>query len=135
MTVFTRSRAAVAALALASVVSFAAVSQAQSLAPRDASSPARVGTSAAVMDKGALVGKPVFTSDGEKVGEIADVIQVNGAPRLVSIAHGGVLGIGERYAEVDVRSISASADGVVVKMTAPQLAALPDVGAPMEEFN
>lgn len=131
----TKSRFSPAVLALLAVVGFSAASQAQSLAPRDASEPAQVGTSAAVMDKKTLVGKPVFTSDGEKVGEVADVIKVNDAPRLISIAHGGVLGIGERYAEVDVRNVSASADGVVVQMTAPQLAALPDVGAPIEDVD
>lgn len=81
---------------------------------------------------GSIIGKPVFSQDGKEIGTVRDVVMVDGRARLLNVAHGGILGVGEKNAEIDATRVSASPDAVVVQMTADQVAALPDVGDPAD---
>lgn len=123
------------ALALACVIGLAPLqASAQSAAPQNQMEQQATPTKAhslASLD-GSIVGKPAFSQDGKEVGTVRDVVMVDGRARLLNIAHGGILGVGEKNAEVDATRVSASPEAVVIQMTADQIAALPDVGDPAD---
>lgn len=80
---------------------------------------------------GSVIGKPVFSQDGQEVGTVRDVVMVDGRARVLNVGHGGFYGFGEKNAEIDVSRISAGSDAIVVQMSADQVASLPDVGEPV----
>lgn len=91
----------------------------------------KAATPLASMD-GSMLGKPVFSSDGKEIGSVRDVVMVDGQARVLNVAHGGFLGVGEKNAEIDVSRVSAGPSGIVVQMTAEQVAQMPDIGDPSD---
>jgi sporulation protein YlmC with PRC-barrel domain len=74
-----------------------------------------------------LVGKDVFSANGEDVGEVADVlVNDQGEPEAVVIAHGGWLGLGEKKIAVDWSSVTVAKDGVAIDLPSQQLSQIPE---------
>ena len=78
------------------------------------------------MTVGELDGVAVHDSNGERIGELDDVLQEEGGDAMaVSLDVGGFLGIGEKDVLISVDDLTASADGIVIDMTRAELEALP----------
>ena len=74
-----------------------------------------------------LVDKPVYGSDGKKIGEINNVlIGKDGRARAAVIDVGGFLGVGEKKVAVDWKQLNISGDRIVVGMTKDQAKAAPE---------
>lgn len=78
-----------------------------------------------------MMGKAVLTEDGQKVGEVEDVLMRNRSNRAshVVVGAGGFLGIGERNVALDVDKLRWSGDRnalVAMNMTRDQIASLPE---------
>jgi sporulation protein YlmC with PRC-barrel domain len=74
-----------------------------------------------------LVDKPVYGSDGKKIGEINNVlIGKDGRARAAVIDFGGFLGVGEKKVAVDWKQLNISGDRIVVGMTKDQAKAAPE---------
>lgn len=74
-----------------------------------------------------LIGKPVYGSDGKKIGEVNNVlIELNGRVRAAVIDFGGFLGIGEKKVAVDWDKLKMNGDRIVVGMTKEQAKAAPE---------
>jgi hypothetical protein len=79
-----------------------------------------------------LVGSPIVSSDGAKVGKVESVEPgVNGAPPVVVAKVGGLFGIGGKHVRIPVQQTSVAGDTVQVAMTKAEVKALPrsDSGA------
>ena len=78
------------------------------------------------MTVGELDGVAVHGPDGERIGELDDVLQKRGSEVMaVSLDVGGFLGIGEKEVLIPVDDLTASADGIVIDMTKAELESLP----------
>jgi len=74
-----------------------------------------------------LIDKPVYGSDGKKIGEINNVlIGKDGRARAAVIDFGGFLGVGEKKVAVDWKQLNISGDRIVVGMTKDQAKAAPE---------
>jgi sporulation protein YlmC with PRC-barrel domain len=77
----------------------------------------------------ALIGMTVFDTNGDKVGEVKDILfNAEGQATGVVLSVGGVLGVGAKsvglnWSEVDVQP---DAEAVQIQYTKPQLEAAPD---------
>ena len=73
-----------------------------------------------------LDGVAVHNPQGERIGQLDDVLQERGGEAMaVSLDVGGFLGIGEKDVLIPVDDLTASAEGIVIDMTKAQLEALP----------
>ena len=78
-----------------------------------------------------MMGKSVLGSDGEEVGEVADVIidPTSGEAQQVILSQGGMLGLGEKQVAVDFSDLRPSADGEALEsasLTADQVEQMPE---------
>ena len=74
-----------------------------------------------------MIGKPVYGSDGKKIGEVNNVlIELDGRVRAAVIDFGGFLGIGEKKVAVDWDKLKMNGDRIVVGMTKEQAKAAPE---------
>ncbi|MDQ2102481.1 PRC-barrel domain-containing protein [Azospirillum isscasi] len=77
-----------------------------------------------------MMGKNVYGTDNEKVGEVEDVIlDSNGQARQLVISSGGFLGIGEKQIAVDINQANWDAQQERVQlsgMTRDQVKAMPE---------
>ena len=72
-----------------------------------------------------LIGAPVFSADGRRIGDVADVATNDaGEPERIRFATGNTLGIGARTLELPQDSFSVLRGAVVVNLPAE---ALPDL--------
>ena len=76
----------------------------------------------------ALIGKDVTNSAGDDIGEVNDVVMVDGRPVLI-VGVGGFLGIGEKEVTVPYDEATMSSDGLMVPMTKDQLKTQPAYNA------
>lgn len=78
----------------------------------------------------AMIGKNVVAYDGQKVGEVEDVVlNRNNRPSHLVVSSGGVLGIGERNVALDIDNVRYSRDRdaiVATQLTKEQFANLPE---------
>ncbi len=65
-----------------------------------------------------LIGFPVYSSDGEQMGQVIQVATANGKLRAVRAEVGEFLGLGAATAVIDADIIERKADGLQVAMTA-----------------
>lgn len=87
-------------------------------------------TSVARLEPQAMIGKSVVAFDGQKVGEVDDVLlgRNNRAAQLI-VGSGGVLGLGERNVALDIDNVryAPQQDAIVAtQLTKEQFAALPE---------
>ncbi len=88
-------------------------------------------TAATTYDQGelhALIGQDVRNASGEDIGEVNDVVMVDGRPVLI-VGVGGFLGIGEKEVTVPYDEATKSSDGLAVSMTKDQLKTQPEYNA------
>ena len=79
------------------------------------------------MTVGELENASVHDIDGERVGELDDVLMNrDGTEMAVSLDIGGFLGIGERDVVIPVEDLSAGADGLMTVMSREELETLPE---------
>ncbi len=72
-------------------------------------------------------GWPVFTSDGEKVGEVVEVMPgTGGQGKKLRIESGGFLGIGSKTVEINPDQYRAAQNRIELQMTAEQARDLPE---------
>ena len=82
---------------------------------------------ALAMTVGELEGTAVHSLEGERIGELDEVMVEQGGERMVaSLDVGGFLGIGEKDVLVPIEELAASAEGLVVQLTKAQLEAMPE---------
>lgn len=107
----------------------AAASDAKPIAQLPASSEQQ-STGITLTEKVALtwVDKPVYSSDGENVGEVVD-FQRNAADKVIGMRAdiGGFLGLGETRVSVSPEQFNLQGDRVMLNLTAEQAKALPKV--------
>lgn len=75
-----------------------------------------------------LIGQEVQNAGGEDIGEVNDVVMVDGRPVLV-VGVGGFLGLGAKEVTVPYEEATMSSDGVQVNMTQDQLKQQPEYDA------
>ncbi len=75
-----------------------------------------------------LIGQDVQNAGGEEIGEVNDVVMVDGRPVLV-VGVGGFLGLGAKEVTVPYEEATMSSDGVQVNMTQDQLKQQPEYDA------
>jgi sporulation protein YlmC with PRC-barrel domain len=74
-----------------------------------------------------LIDKPVYGSDGKKIGDINNVlIGKDGRARAAVIDFGGFLGVGEKKVAVDWGKLKINGDRVMVGMTKDEAKAAPE---------
>ncbi|MET4697077.1 sporulation protein YlmC with PRC-barrel domain [Constrictibacter sp. MBR-5] len=76
----------------------------------------------------ALIGQDVRNASGEDIGEVNDVVMVDGRPVLI-VGVGGFLGIGEKEVTVPYDEATKSSEGLAVSMTKDQLKTQPEYNA------
>lgn len=76
----------------------------------------------------ALIGQDVRNAEGDTIGDVNDVVMVDGRPMLV-VGVGGFLGIGEREVTVPYEQATMSSDGLQVPMSKDQLREQPQYDA------
>jgi len=78
-----------------------------------------------------LAGRPVVDRDGERAGEIAEVLveERTREARWIVVGNGGVLGIGRRLAAVPAACVDLDADPVRLRITAEALREAPEWSA------
>ncbi len=120
------------AMALATAVAFPAFAQEPVLKVPTAGEASVISKDVSIMltaeQAKSWVGKPVYSSDGKNVGEIAAFAR--GADDKVSEMHadiGGFLGIGETRVRVMSAQFKLAGDRVTIGMTAEQAKDLPRV--------
>ncbi|MCW2244617.1 sporulation protein YlmC with PRC-barrel domain [Azospirillum fermentarium] len=76
-----------------------------------------------------LIGRDVYAPNGDKLGEVADVI-LDSSTREATVAiidHGGFLGLGTKQAPIDVALMRTEGDRIIIDgMTKEQLQAMQD---------
>jgi sporulation protein YlmC with PRC-barrel domain len=85
---------------------------------------------AKIMSASDFIGKRVFSSTGDDIGEVNDIIvSDNGSVQAVILGVGGFLGMGEKDVAVAMSSINMTQDGsatkLIVEATKDQLTAAP----------
>jgi hypothetical protein len=91
-----------------------------------APAPKAAGLSLTSQEAKAWIGKPVYSSDGTKLGEV-EAFQL-GADNLITGMYadiGGFLGFGEHRVNLTPAQISLQADRVILDLTAAQAKQLP----------
>lgn len=77
-----------------------------------------------------IVGKAVYGSDDEQVGEVSEVLMDgSGNAQRVVIDRGGFLGIGEKHIAIELDRLTITDDRVSVDMTDEQIAEIPEYEA------
>lgn len=74
-----------------------------------------------------LIGRDVYAANGDKLGEVADVILDPGTREatVAIIDHGGFLGLGTKQAPIDIALMRAEGDRIVIDgMTKEQIQAM-----------
>lgn len=72
-------------------------------------------------------GWPVFTSDGEKVGEVTQVMPGSGGQReKLRVESGGFFGIGSKTVEITPDQYKVAQNRIELQMTAEQAKDLPE---------
>lgn len=85
------------------------------------------GGTQAAMSLEQLMDKEVYTTGGEQVGEVSDVlVDAQGQPQKVVIEHGGFLGIGQREVAMDMNEIQMQGDQVQISATKDELQQMPE---------
>lgn len=73
------------------------------------------------------MGWPVFSSDGEKVGEVVEVMpESDGQGKKLRVESGGFLGIGSKTVEITSDQYEAGQNRIELSMTAEQAQDLPE---------
>lgn len=67
-----------------------------------------------------VIGLPVYSSDGQKLGEVTDV-GMSGGQRAVRAEMGGFLGLGSSPVVIGADSFQQKADRIELSMTAEQV--------------
>lgn len=123
-------RSPIIAIMLLAAALASAPAMAQNTAPRPADPP-----SASELDKGttpeqraALIGKPVWTSDGKEIGIVSKVLTgADGKVEAVHVSVGSFMGLGERQVRVDASLIRLLEDRLMLTVSAEEVRMLPDV--------
>jgi sporulation protein YlmC with PRC-barrel domain len=89
--------------------------------------PTAPGTQAATdPKKDAMVGLPVFGSDGQKVGEVRDVkAATDGKVEAIHVKTGGLLGFGGKTVAIPAGKFNQSGQNVQLALTSDDVAKLP----------
>jgi hypothetical protein len=111
-----RSILAAGSIVLAMAVSPAVAQQQQQ---QQQQSPAPDQPGAELVDP-SLVGQVVYSSDGQKLGEIAEVGMAGGTP-AVRVEMGEFLGMGASSVIINAKALTRKADRVEVAMTADEI--------------
>lgn len=103
---------------------------ATSAAPGAATEGGMAGSASAVSAE-EMMGKSVLGSDGQEIGEVADVIvdPSTGQARQVILSRGGILGLGEKQVAVDFSEFRPTPDGEALEaasLTADQVEQMPE---------
>lgn len=78
-------------------------------------------------EKAQYTGWPVFTSDGEKLGEVTDVMPGGaGQGEKLRVESGGFFGIGSKTVEISPDQYRAAQNRIELQMTAEQAQGLPE---------
>ncbi len=78
------------------------------------------------MTVGELDGLPLRNADGQRVGEVEDVLVRDGTPAALAVEVGGFLGIGDETVVVPLGHLSAGSGFLTTDMTEDELEALPE---------
>jgi hypothetical protein len=121
------------ATVVAAAIALPAIAQdtkAPPAAPPAATSPQQQGDSISLTSQAAQawIGKPVYSSDGQKLGEVAAFAR--GADDKITAMHadtGGFMGMGETRVRLSPAQFKLSGDRVVLELTAAQAKDLPKV--------
>lgn len=120
----------IAALGMLAVPASAQTSPASpSKAPTAAERPGASGSSSSQLNASELKGMSVFSSDGQEIGEVAEMKQGASGSDKVLIKVGQTLGIGERTIEVDKSKLQKSGQRLNLQMTAAEVKNLPDASS------
>jgi sporulation protein YlmC with PRC-barrel domain len=106
----------------------------QQAKPNEGSAPANGATPATVLDDKdveGLLGKEIYSENGEDMGRVVDVlVDRTGEVRAAIIDFGGFLGVGTRKIAVDWRAIHFSPDGksdhIVLSLTRDEVRVAPE---------
>jgi sporulation protein YlmC with PRC-barrel domain len=80
------------------------------------------------MPPNALVGLPVFSSDGYRIGRVEAVnVQPDGTVRAINVRSGGFLGIGSRLVSIPAGTFSRAGQHVKVGLSAEEIGKLPSI--------
>ncbi len=77
-----------------------------------------------------IIGRPVYSADGERFGEVAALVVERGSDRVIGalVEHGGFLGAFENEVLVPAEQIeTVNADSVVLRWTAAEMDSAPPV--------
>jgi sporulation protein YlmC with PRC-barrel domain len=116
------------ATALAAVLALPAIAEDIKAPSTAASSAQTAGLSLTSQEAEAWIGKPVYSSDGKKLGEVAAFQRA--ADNKVTEIHadiGGFLGLGEHRIRLLPAQINLASDRIVINMTAAQAKELPKI--------
>ena len=73
-----------------------------------------------------LIGREITSLDGEKLGEIDDVVVLDGNRTNVVVATGGFLGLGSKRVVLPLEALSLGSEDLQVHMTEGQLEQQPE---------
>ncbi|MCF6369880.1 PRC-barrel domain-containing protein [Rhizobium halophilum] len=108
--------------AAAALIAASALAQAPIKAPIVVLPEAVDGTLPGYLFAGNLDDYDVYGADGNKIGEIEDVLlNLDGTVAAVAIEVGGFLGIGEKDVLVDWTALEVTRDGDDIRVTTPTL--------------
>jgi sporulation protein YlmC with PRC-barrel domain len=95
---------------------------------RPSATPTPDKSAAAKPAANALVGIPVFSSDGSKMGSVLSVkLDTNGKVQGIHIKTGGFLGFGGKIVEIPDGKFTKSGDNIQLGMTSDEVSKLPEV--------
>lgn len=78
----------------------------------------------------AIIGLPVVTSDGQRIGDVEKVVAADdGSMKEVLVKTGGFLGFGAKRVAIPVDKIAQQGKTLRLAMTADEVSALPEVPA------
>ncbi len=84
----------------------------------------------AQQDRAQYQGWPVFSSDGEKIGEVVEVMPgENGQERKLIVQSDGFLGIGAKRMEVQGDQYQAAQNRIELQMTSEEAQDLPEAAS------